>query len=195
MSAFDLSTGRTRATVLSAAAAVLVVASWWLPLWTMNLHAPQYPDGLKMTAYGTRVEGDLKEINILNHYVGMQKIHEVPAPEMALFPYAVIALVVAALAAPFLGRRFTRLAAIGTLAVPVVTLADLQWWLHDFGTNLDPHAPLNFIKPFTPLVIGGSKVGNFHSSTMFSWGIAAQLVAAVLLWVASRRPKGTEEAS
>lgn len=172
---------------LALAAAALLAASWWLPLWQMSLEAPQYPRGLKLVAYGNRVEGDLKEINILNHYVGMEKIKEVPAPEMALFPYALGVLVLATAAAPFVGRTFLKLTMWGTLAMPVVTLLDLQWWLHTFGQNLDPRAPLSFIKPFTPLALGISKVGNFHSTAMISWGIGAMLAAVVLDAVALRR--------
>ncbi|MGB4864112.1 MAG: hypothetical protein WBO97_16780, partial [Tepidiformaceae bacterium] len=37
------------------AAVVLVVASF-LPLWSLTLHAPQYPQGLNLTAYGTSLE-------------------------------------------------------------------------------------------------------------------------------------------
>jgi len=169
------------------AAAVLLAASWWLPLWRMSLAAPQYPKGLELVAYGNRVEGDLKEINILNHYVGMEKIQEVPAPEMALFPYTLVVLILATLAAPFVGRTFLKLTLLATIAVPVVTLVDLQWWLYIFGQNLDPHAPLSFIKPFTPLALGTSKVGNFSSSAMISWGIGAMLGAAALDFFALRR--------
>lgn len=162
------------------AAAALLAASWWLPLWKMNLAAPQYPNGLSLVAYGNRVTGDLREINILNHYVGMEKISEVPAPEMALFPFALGALLLATLAAPFVGRTFLKLTMWATIAMPVITLVDLQWWLHTFGQNLDPHAPLSFIKPFTPLALGVSKVGNFSSTAMISWGIGAMLAAAAL---------------
>lgn len=166
-------------------AAALMVATYWLPLWTMRLEAPQYPNGLFMRAYGHRVAGDLYEINIINHYVGMAEIAEVPAPEMALFPYAVFGLA-AACVLSLLHRRLMQLTALAVLGMPVVVLADLQWWLHKFGRNLDPHAPLNFVKPFTPLVIGISKIGNFRSVSMISWGLLATVIAAALLWIGLR---------
>lgn len=187
--------GRNTAVIVcTVAAALLLVSSWWLPLWRMSLAAPQYPKGLQLVAYGNRVEGDLKEINILNHYVGMEKIQEVPAPEMALFPYALGVLVLATLAAPFVGRLFLKLTMLGTLSVPVVTLIDLQWWLHIFGQNLDPKAPLSFIKPFTPLALGTSAVGNFSSYAMISWGIVVMFLAAALDGLAPRRywPRSTK---
>ena len=60
------------------AAAALVALSAQLPLWSMTMRAPQYPTGLHLHAYGTDMAGDLREINILNHYIGMPPI-EAPA--------------------------------------------------------------------------------------------------------------------
>lgn len=171
-------------------AALLIIATLWLPLWTMTLDAPQYPQGLYMRAYGSYVTGDLREINIINHYVGMEEIPEVPAPEMRLFPLAIWTLVLLAAASPF-SRLANRAGLAGTVLMPIVTLADLQWWLHTFGQNLDPTAPLRFIEPFTPLALGISKIGNFRSTAMVSYGFFAWGVAAVLLYFALKRWRDT----
>ena len=45
------------------------------------MRAPQYPRGLRLYAYGTGLAGDVHEINILNHYIGMPPI-EAPWPPM-----------------------------------------------------------------------------------------------------------------
>lgn len=184
---------RWRLLVLSLAATALIVATLWLPLWTMTLDAPQYPAGLYMRAYGSHVAGDLREINIINHYVGMEEIDPVPAPEMALYPYAIIVLAALALLS-VLSRAANRLALLGIVLMPVVTLADLQWWLHRFGQNLDPTAPLRFIEPFTPLAIGISKIGNFRSTAMVSYGFFAWGIAAVLLYFALKEWRDLGEA-
>ena len=52
-------------------ALLLIGASFRMPLWDMTLVAPQYPDGLHITAHGDHVGGDLREVNILNQYIGM----------------------------------------------------------------------------------------------------------------------------
>jgi nitrous oxidase accessory protein len=169
-------------------AAVMIFAAPRFPLWKMTLHAPQYPSGLHLTAYGDRLEGDLREINIINHYIGMERISERPAPEMDLFPWAIGGLVVLILIAP-LHRILFMIAATGTVALPLGILLDMQWWLHSFGQNLDPQAPLR-PDPFTPLVIGTSHIGNFRSVAMISSGIALMLGAAVLMFatmIISRR--------
>lgn len=186
MNARDTSRRGSGIALLTTMAAVLVVATLWLPIWSMNLKAPQYPDGLRMRAYGDRVEGDLREINILNHYVGMDEIEEVPAPEMALFPVGIGMVAVLALAAP-LSRWVLKLAILASVVFPVAILVDLQWWLHIFGHSLDPRAPLRFIEPFTPLVLGFSKVGNFETWAFVSWGYVTLGAAALLLVVALRR--------
>jgi nitrous oxidase accessory protein len=169
----------------TAGATVLILASQWLPLWQMKLEAPQYPNGLELVAYGDRIEGDLAEINIINHYIGMAEIEAKPVVEMRLFPYAVGLLALGALVAGF-SRVLLRLVLLGVIALPVVILADLQYWLHRYGQDLDPTAPLRFVEPFTPLAIGVSRIGNFRTVSTVSWGFLALVGAAVLLFLGLR---------
>ena len=159
-------------------AAALIALSTQLPLWTMKMEAPQYRKGLFLNAYGTGMTGDIRELNILNHYIGMPPI-EAPAFETAMFPIGIAVLVVLALASP-LHRWIRRLAVFATASVPLVILADLQWRLYTFGHSLNPKAPIR-LKPFTPLVIGETEMGNFESHAMVSWGFACLVVAALLL--------------
>jgi nitrous oxidase accessory protein len=165
------------------AAAGLVAWSTQLPLWQMTMRAPQYPKGLRLYAFGTRMQGDLSELNILNHYIGMPAV-EAPALETSLFPIGIGLLVVLCLAAP--AHAWLRRAAVAsTVLMPIGILADLQWRLYDFGHALNPTAPIR-LKPFTPLVIGQTHMGNFVSTAMVSWGVACLVGAALLLWVGGR---------
>src|SRR5687767_1807349 len=95
------SSGRIVRFVVAGIAAILVVLSFQKPIWTMDLEAPQYPKGLELRAFGDRLEGDIREINILNQYIGMKELSEQPAPEMKLFPLGIAGLIVLLLAAPF----------------------------------------------------------------------------------------------
>jgi nitrous oxidase accessory protein len=177
-----------KAALFSGLAVGLVALAFWLPLWTMTLEAPQYPADLHLRAYGNRIEGDLREINIINHYVGMATIPTAPAPEMRLFPYAIAALVLLAAAAAF-HRKLRRLAIAAILVVAAGILVDLQLWLHTFGRNLKPEAPIR-VEPFTPLAIGSSRVGNFETHAMVSWGYGSLLGAALALyWGGRGRPR------
>lgn len=164
-------------------AAALVASSSQLPLWSMTMKAPQYPKGLHLQAYGTKMVGDLREIGILNHYIGMPPV-EAPALETAMFPIGIALLVGLCLLSP-LNKWLRRLAIIGTAATPVMILADLQWRLYVFGHSLNPKAPIR-LKPFTPLVVGETAMGNFVSSSMVSWGFACIVAAAIILILGSR---------
>lgn len=171
---------RTAAGLLSAA---LVAASASLPLWSMTMRAPQYPRGLHLYAYGTELSGDVHEINILNHYIGMPPI-EAPPLETALFPVGITALVVVCLVSPF-HKWLSRIAVLATASVPMVMLVDLQWRLYAFGHGLNPTAPIR-LKPFTPLVIGETAMGNFVSTGMISWGLGCIIAAALVLELGTR---------
>ena len=64
---------------LVALAALLVVASLFVPLWHMTFVAQQYPEGLDLYIYSYDLVGgddgnDLTEINVLNHYIGMAEL-------------------------------------------------------------------------------------------------------------------------
>ncbi len=174
----------TRGAIVRTLAAIGAAGLVWiaadLPLWSMTMRAPQYPKGLRLEAYGTGMTGDLKELNILNHYIGMPPLDPAPALETKLFPIGIAALIVLCLASPF--HRWLRRLAIGaTVAMPLGVLVDLQWWLYTYGHSLNPKAPIR-LPPFTPLVLGSSTMGNFESSSMISTGILCILGAGLVLF-------------
>jgi hypothetical protein len=151
---------------LGIVATFLVIAAAGSPVWEARLRAPQYPDGLRLTAYAARVDGDLREINELNHYVGVEPFNMADVPESeAWIPLIGLALLGVALGS-LLPRRnlFARLARLGLWAVPLGALADVQFRLYQFGHSVDPAAAIR-LEPFTPLVIGPTKVLNFTT-----WG-------------------------
>jgi nitrous oxidase accessory protein len=167
--------------VLGVAALLLVTGGWLLPLWEATLHAPQYPGGLSMSAYGHQVTGDIDEIDGLNHYVGMRAFDPETVPEMRLWP---LALAVAALAVVVgLLRRWGtigRLARIYLWLLPVGVLAMVQFRLHQYGRDLDPGAALR-LDPFTPWVVGPTKVWNFTTWARPGAGLIALMLAAAVV--------------
>ena len=167
-------------------AAALLAVACFLPLWKMTLLAPQYPAGLELVAYGYTMEGDLGEINALNHYVGIKPIEPENVFELQAFPFAmaaVIALLIAAGFAPsWRGLPLRWGARALAFAVPAGFLIDLQWWLHRYGHDLDPTAPLR-IPEFTPNVIGTTRIINFHTEAMVSWGFWLMVAAVLVLLV------------
>ncbi|HEX5217841.1 MAG TPA: hypothetical protein VFV98_20410, partial [Vicinamibacterales bacterium] len=120
-----MKSSRTFSAVAAFGAAALVAYGATLPLWVMTMRAPQYPHGLRLFAYGTRMTGDVSELSILNHYIGMPPL-EAPALETTLFPYGIGLIVVLCLLSP-LHAMLRRLAVAAAAAAPIAILADLQY--------------------------------------------------------------------
>jgi len=161
-------------------AAVALAASLALPYWHMTLLAPQYPSGLRVWIFLTKLAGDVQEVNGLNHYIGMMKLEEAATLERAIAPYGVAALAGLALLAALVRRRWTAWLTVLVVIFPIVFIVDLQYWLWYFGHHLDPHAALSSaIKPFTPPVLGTGRVGQFVVETRFDSGFYLAVLAAL----------------
>jgi hypothetical protein len=144
--------------------AALLVYSPDRPYWEMELHAPQYPKGLHVYGYPDNIAGDVKEIDGLNHYIGMRALGGAASFERSIGRQAVYALAGLMLLVAVFPWRWTPLLLIPGILFPAIFLADLYWWLRDYGLHLDPHAPMNkSIKPFVPTLLGEGKVGQFKT--------------------------------
>jgi hypothetical protein len=164
-------------TLLLAVARVLLLVSIFVPYWTMDLDAPQYPDGLQVTAYVNHLEGDVKEINGLNHYIGMKPLEQAATMERATSVWLIIAMFLLVEGAAFVHTRWAVLLAVPAVLFPIGFLADLHFWLSAFGQHLDPSAPLSSsVKPFTPAVLGEGGIGQFK--TYANAGLGLYLAAA-----------------
>lgn len=166
-------------------ARILLLCSLFLPYWHMELQAPQYPKGLHLTAYINHVEGDVREINGLNHYIGMRPLDEAAQLEKAVAVWAIIAMVLLIEGAAFIHSRWAVLLVLPVLFFPAFFLIDLHLWLDHFGQNLDPKAPLSSaIKPFTPPVLGEGVIGQFKTVAGMGVGLWLAWIAAGLSLVA-----------
>ncbi len=181
-------------TLFFVVAALLLVISILQPYWHLTLHAPQYPKGLVVTAYVNHLTGDVAEIDGLNHYIGMRPLNEAAIFERTISIYGIVVLALLILAAVYVHNRWAALLALPALLMPVIFLADLQYWLANFGQNLDPTAPLSSsIKPFVPPVLGEGKIAQFRTVAEPGVGlwlaIAASVVILVGLWFHRRAYK------
>src|SRR4051812_9995608 len=95
--------------LLTAVAALLLGALYVVPLWSIRLVAPQYPEGLGMLIGINSITGvkefDLRSINALNHYIGMRPIETTAIPELRYMPWIVAALIVTGLLVARIGKR------------------------------------------------------------------------------------------
>jgi hypothetical protein len=162
-------------------ARLALIVSLFLPYWKMDLHAPQYPEGLHVSAYIDHLVGDVHEIDTLNHYIGMRKLEEAAQLERTLSIAMLIALIFLVEGAVHVHSPWAALLILPTIVFPPFFLADLWYWLHTFGQNLDPSAPLSkAIKPFTPPILGVGVIGQFKTVAYAGPGLWLAAGASVI---------------
>jgi hypothetical protein len=171
-------------TLLFVTAAALLLISIFLPYWQLTLNAPQYPQGLDVIAYLNRLDGDVGEIDGLNHYIGMRPLNEAAQFERSISIIAVVALVLLILGAVFVHNWWAALLTLPALFFPAIFLIDLQFWMANFGQNLDPTAPLSSsVKPFVPPVLFEGNIAQFSTWAEPAIGMWLAFVASALILV------------
>jgi copper chaperone NosL len=188
--------------LLMVLAALLLLPAFITPLWSIGLVAPQYPDGLGMHIYVHDVQGherhDLQNINILNHYIGMQPIEPENIPELDIMPWVLGGLIVTGLLVAALG--WPKVMAgwlVLVVAAGVAGMVDFYLWNIDYGHNLSPDAPIKIPDmTYSPPIIGTAQLLNIRAS---SWpGLGTLFIAVSVLlsgWAvfrALRRGNGSE---
>ncbi|MCA9556223.1 MAG: hypothetical protein KC933_39730 [Myxococcales bacterium] len=169
---------------LAAIAVALYAAAYFQPMWGWYLSAPQYPKGLVMSVYLDKVTGDVTEINILNHYIGMKKLDEAAELERALAVYGVCGIgLMAMLMVFFPGKRYAKYFTLPAFLFPVVFLGMMYMWMYRFGHELSPEAPVT-VPPFTPTLTGHGQIGNFHTLGLPGPGFYMILGAALAVALA-----------
>lgn len=168
-------------------ASLAMLPSMFLPTWKITLRAPQYPNGLTMEIYPHTVSGDLREVNLLNHYIGMHQIEPDEFSEFRFIPFFILRFLGLAALAAMAGRM--AIAALGYMDFVIfgaVMLFTLQHWLAEFGQNLAPNAPLK-LEPFAASFLGVTHVGQFSVSSEPAIGAilmgAAALLGPLVLYV------------
>lgn len=165
-------------------AAFILLISIFMPYWKLTLMAPQYPAGLKMETYVNRVTGDVDEIDGLNHYIGMRSLREAAELERSLSIIMILALILLVAGSIYTHSPFALILTIPAILYPVVFLADLYFWMHNFGMNLNPHAPLsNAVKPFVPPLLGEGLVGQFKTVASWEIGLFMSFASSIFIIV------------
>ncbi|MBM4194811.1 MAG: hypothetical protein FJ202_10595 [Gemmatimonadetes bacterium] len=173
-------------------ASVLVAGALAVPLWRIDLIAPQYPEGLGLLIRANTITGikpqDLKSINGLNHYIGMAEIVPESIPELRYMPYILMAFAGAALLVAIRANRtaiLSWLVAFGLLGV--AGMADMYKWGYDYGHNLSPNAIIKVPgMSYQPPLIGSKKMLNFRAVSLpaaggWMLGLAGGLAFAALM--------------
>ncbi len=176
--------------LLVIASAIVLLIAFVFPIWSMTFTSTQYPDGLRLYIYATRLAGeitpnrdDLKEINDLNHYIGMRPLQESDFPEFTYLPFVFGILMLLALRAVVLGKT-SKLADLFVLTsyVGIFSLLDFYNKLYSYGHNLDPHAAIK-VDPFTPPLFGTNQLAQFTVDSYPALGSVGLFLCWALLLV------------
>lgn len=154
---------------------ILPLALFIFPLWNITLEAPQYPIPLGMDIYindfADANPHDIKNINLMNHYVGMKYIPE-SIPEFKIFPIVILTMVFIGLIIGFKANyKWYLVWFIVMCLLGAAGMYDFYLWEHDYGHNLDPKAIMKFTNPdgtvmgFQPPLFGSKDILNFRANS------------------------------
>lgn len=175
--------------------AICLIYSTFVPIWQIDLDAPQYPEGLNLKIYADNLGGDVDIINGLNHYIGMKTLHSKDFIEFSILKYIIFSFALLALFAAALGNKkivyslFTLFVLFG-----VVAMIDFWRWEYNYGHELDPHAAI--IVPgmaYQPPLIGFKQLLNFGAYSIPDKGgwlfIGSGLLMLASVFVEFKRAK------
>lgn len=194
---FELALG-LKSRILILAAVVALVPVFFFPLWNMVFTSNQYTDGLVLHIYSHELQGgktpnrdDLREINSLNHYIGMRPLLESDFSEFTWLPLAFGFLILLSLRAMVVGKMSNLVDVfVLFLYLGLFSLWSFYHRLYTYGHNLDPTASIK-VEPFTPPIFGTKQIANFSVQSYPDIGSYALFTFALLLFAAiffSRKP-------
>ncbi|MGL2967221.1 hypothetical protein [Flavobacterium sp. XGLA_31] len=171
--------------VLLLIVAALFVGSLFVPMWQIQLEAPQYPEGLVLQLHANKIGGDVDIINGLNHYIGMATLHTENFIEFSVLPYVFGAFAVISLLLIFNAKRKAVLwFLISYMLFIVLAAVDFYRWNYDYGHNLNPDAAIKVPgMAYQPPLIGYKQLLNFGAYSIPDTGGWMLTAAGLLLFV------------
>ena len=169
--------------VILVLAAVCLAISIFLPLWKIDLFAPQYPEGLYLQIYADKLAGDVEIINGLNHYIGMQTLHAENFIEFTVLKYILAFFAGLILLTAIVGRKkMVYIVFVVFTLFCVLSMVDFYRWNYNYGHNLDPNAAIKVPgMSYQPPLIGFKQLLNFGAYSMPDTGGILFIGSAVLL--------------
>lgn len=174
--------------ILIIASSLAMITAFLTPIWMIDLEAPQYPEGLGMQIWISKITGDLNTINGLNHYIGMKKIEPDSIKELTVMPYILGGLIAFGIVTAIAGKK--KLLAVFAVVFLIAGIAggvDFYMWEYDYGHDLDPTAAI--VVPgmsYQPPLIGSKQLLNFvaHSyPDTGGWIVIGAGILTVLLYI------------
>lgn len=157
----------------------------FLPIWRIELSAPQYPEGLAMQIFAGNIGGDVNIINGLNHYIGMKTLHANDFIEFTVLPYCIIFFALLILVTAIINRkRILYITTILFIAFAIISMIDFWRWEYNYGHDLNPEAPIKVPgMAYQPPLIGYKQLLNFSAYSIPDIGGWLFIATGVLLFV------------
>jgi copper chaperone NosL len=154
--------------VITVICIIAMIAVLKVPLWSIDLIAPQYPEGLQLKIFPHGLGGDVEVINGLNHYIGMRTLHSEDFPEFTLLPYIIGGYAALGLLVLLFNKRKVFNAwVILFIVIAVTSMVDFYKWEYQYGHELDPDAPIKVPgMSYQPPLIGYKQLLNFSAYSM-----------------------------
>lgn len=188
-------------------AGIVMSFSMFLPLWEIQLYAPQYPEGLILLIYSHTLGGNVEIINGLNHYIGMQHLDPKNFPEFTFLKYLLGFWALLMIIVGIVGRRkLLNILFYSFVVFSVIAMADFYRWNHNYGHHLDPNAAIQVPgMTYDPPLIGFKQLLNFGAYSMPAKGGWCYIGAGLLIlfafikenkaWTWLRRKKSVQAAT
>jgi len=167
---------------------VLILIVLFVPIWKIELSAPQYPEGLVLKIHANKLGGNVDVVNGLNHYIGMRTLHAEDFIEFTLLPYIIAGFAAAGFLTLILNRRklFGALVIL-FITIAVVSMVDFYRWEYNYGHELNPDAPIKVPgMAYQPPLIGYKKLLNFGAYSIpdtGGWIFIAVGLILVTTWI------------
>lgn len=153
----------TRSRIVLVLSALLLATSLFVPIWRIELDAPQYPEGLVLQIFANKLGGNVEIINGLNHYIGMKTLHTEDFIEFSILPYLVSGFSLLILLSAIIAKKKIVAFSFFSFALfGIIAMIDFWRWEYNYGHNLDPNAAI--IVPgmaYQPPLIGFKQLLNF----------------------------------
>jgi copper chaperone NosL len=164
-------------------AGLCIFSAVFLPIWSIELDAPQYPEGLGLLIYANKLSGDVDIINGLNHYIGMKTLHAEEFIEFTVLPYIIGFFGLWTILTAFLkSKRAVVILLVCFALFGALAMYDFWRWEYEYGHNLDPTAAI--IVPgmaYQPPLIGFKQLLNFGAYSIPDIGGWLMLTGGILI--------------
>jgi len=185
--------------ILMLVGAILPLALFLLPMWSISLEAPQYPIPIGINIYIDHFEGeqegDIQNFDLMNHYVGMAKLPK-KLKEFDIFPIVVAVTSLLGIIFAFIAKKPLYLLWFGIMALlGLAGIYDFYLWLYEYGHNLDPKAAIKILDSYQPPIFGTKEILNFTVRSYPSIGsmfLGIGILLAPVAYYIARKEERTE---